>query len=246
MKYLVQVCLSAALFCACKSSTSSPPAPDSTAVAVSKPGDGLTGLYTGDFDGKKIYITINYARNNHLAGYNVHLGLRRNVSGSYKIANNGVDVTLNEPGDHPFDGRFTIHLDASGEKGNGKWVPLNNSKLTTKEFSLVKVIKTEGKSNGFEAEYPLGGDHRDITFKSDGSTILNYYPQIDDSTFAQQMVTVRGTWERKGDSLYVTWEKKADQPEPATLYTVTYEGENDNRWLTGVETADSLRYWVGP
>ncbi|SFW87977.1 hypothetical protein [Chitinophaga sancti] len=246
MKYLVQVCISAALFCACKSSTSSPPATDSTTLAVSKPADGLTGLYTGDFNGKKIYITINYARNNHLAGYNVLLGLRRNVSGSYKTTKDGIDVILNEPGDHPFDGKFTIHLDAAGEKGSGQWVPLNNSKLAGKSFSVVKIIQTEGKGNGFEADYPLGGDHRDINFKSDGSAILNYYPQIDDSTFAQQMITVRGTWERKGDSLYVNWEKKGDQPTPATLYTITYEGENDTRFLTGVETADSIRYWVGP
>lgn len=246
MKYLIQVCISAALFCACKSSTSSPPASDSTAVAISKPDDGLTGLYTGDFDGKKIYITINYARNNHLAGYNVHLGLRRNVSGSYKIAGDGIDVTLNEPGDHPFDGKFTIHLDAAGDKGTGKWVPLNNAKLSTKEFSLTKVIRTGDKGNNFEADYPMGGDNRDITFKNDGSAVLNYYPQINDSTRAGQMVTVRGTWERKGDSLYVTWEKKGDLPEPATLYTITYEGEGENRWLSGVETADSIRYWVGP
>lgn len=246
MKYLIQVCLSAALFCACKSSTSSPPASDSSAVAASKPDDGLTGLYTGDFDGKKIYITINYARNNHLAGYNVHLGLRRNVSGSYQIASDGIEVTLNEPGDHPFDGKFTIHLDAVGEKGTGKWVPLNNSSLTTKSFNLVKIIATGNDDDPINNEYALGGEHRDITFKKDGSAILNFYPQIDDSTFAQQMLTVRGTWERKGDSIYVAWEKRSDTPPPASLYTVTYEGEDDNRFLTGVETADSIRYWVGP
>lgn len=246
MKYLIQVCLSAALFCACKSSTSSPPATDSTDVTASKPADGLTGLYTGDFDGKKIYITINYARNNHLAGYDVHLGLRRNVSGSYKVTSDGIDVTLNEPGDHPFDGKFTIRLNADGEKGSGKWVPLNNSRLTTKSFDLVKVVITGDKDNGINDDYPLGGEHRDISFKKDGSAILNYYEQINDSTFGQQMITVRGTWERKGDSIYVTWEKKDDIPAPATLYTVTYEGEDDNRFLTGVQTADSLRYWVGP
>jgi hypothetical protein len=246
VKYLIQVCLTAALFCACKSSTSSPPASDSTAVAAPKPDDGLTGLYTGDFNGKKIYITINYARNNHLAGYNVHLGLRRNVSGTYKIASDGIDVTLNEPGDHPFDGKFTIHLDAVGEKGTGKWVPLNNSSLSTKSFSLVKVPVKGENDNGINNDYPLSAEHRDITFKKDGSAILNYYEQINDSTYGQQMITVRGTWEQKGDSIYVTWEKKNDVPAPATLYTVTYEGEDDNRFVTGVETSDSLRYWVGP
>ncbi|WP_343667422.1 hypothetical protein [Chitinophaga sp.] len=246
MKYLIQVCLSAALFCACKSSTSSPPVSDSTAVAVSSPADSLTGLYTGDFDGKKIYITINYAQNNHLAGYNVHLGLRRNVSGSYKVTDNGIDITLSEPGDHPFDGKFTVHLSANGEKGTGKWVPLNSTTLSSKSFELTRVSLTGDDGVGFEYGYPLSGEHRDILFAKDGSCTLNYYQMLSDSTFAQQMITVRGTWERKGNAVLVTWEKRNDITTPATSYTITYEGEGENRFLTGVETADSIRYWVGP
>lgn len=246
MKYLIQVCLIAALFCACKSSTSSPPVSDSAAVAVLNPADTLIGLYTGDFDGKKIYITINYARNNHLAGYNVHLGLRRNVSGSYKFVDNGIDIILNEPGDHPFDGKFTINLSSDATKGTGNWVPLNSTTLKSKTFSLTRVSVAAGNDNSFEYDYALSGDHRDIKFSKDGSVTLNYYDMLPDSTFAQQMNTVRGTWEKKGDVLIVNWQKRSDIPTPPSEYSITYEGEGENRFPTGVETADSIRYWVGP
>ena len=246
MKYLVQVCLIAAIFCACKSSTSSPPVSDSTVVAVSNQADSLIGLYKGDFDGKKIYITINYAKNNHLAGYNVLNGLRRNVSGSYKIVDNGFDVTLSEPGDHPYDGKFTIHFSVNDRKGNGKWTPLNNSSLKAKTFDLAKVSLTGGNGISFEYDYPLAGDHRDILFAKDGSCTLNYYEMHSDSTFAQQMITVRGNWEQKGDSVLVTWEKRNDITLPATIYSIQFEGEGDERFLTGVESTDSIRYWTGP
>lgn len=246
MKYLIQVCLIAALFCACKSSTSSSPVSDSTAVAVSYPADTLIGLYTGDFDGKKIYITINYARHNHLAGYNVHLGLRRNVSGSYKVTDDGFDVNLSEPGDHPFDGKFTLHFSTDGEKGTGKWVPLNSTTLKTKTLALSKVSMSNNNGSSIESDYALAGEHRDILFAKDGSCTLNYYDMLPDSSFAQQMNSVRGTWERKGDSVIVTWEKRNDIPTPATLYFPNFEGEGENRWMSGVESADSIHYWAQP
>jgi hypothetical protein len=82
----------------------------------------IRSTYTGDFGGDPIYITINYCSGSKVAGYNTHKGLRRNISGT--ITNNGGNYTivLSEPGDHEFDGVFTIKMDTSlaTATGSGK------------------------------------------------------------------------------------------------------------------------------
>jgi hypothetical protein len=253
VKYLIQVCICAALFSACHSSTTSNTATTDSTV-VKKTTDinyPLLGVFKGDFDGKPIYITVNYAQNGHIAGYNIVNGLRRNLSGNFQFTNNGYEVFLSEPGDHPFDGKFAMHLDNDAQKGTSIWTPLNTTTLKEKSFSLEKVKKESLDPNDNFIDFDLAGDHRDITFGKDGSVVLNYYDmRPDSSSYAEQMNTITGTWEKKGDSITVIWQKKTDQPLPATVYYIVLEKDADNPdqpgYFSSITSKDSIPYYAEP
>ena len=70
--------------------------------------DTLSGMYIGDFAGSDIRIVISFVSHNHAVGYNIHKGLQRNISGTLKEEMHEVILELNEPGDHEFDGVFTL------------------------------------------------------------------------------------------------------------------------------------------
>lgn len=167
-----------------------------------------TGTYKGDFDGSPIFITVNYASSNHIAGYNVHKGLRRNLSGKLRQEGDGWAVQLNEPGDHPYDGRFHLVFDKTFTTAHGKWTPLNTPSLREKQLTLTRLTKNDAARSDIEEfmNYALSGDHCDIAFDADGSCKLNYYEKINDSTYSPQMNTVRGTWERSGEEIHVNWQ----------------------------------------
>lgn len=239
MKYILQVCIAAALFCACNSSTSSPPVTDGP-VAIADSATQFIGLYSGDFGGSNIYITINHSRNFHMAGYNVHKGLRRNLSGTFEYADSGVVATLNEPGDHPFDGQFVIAFAIDGKTATGTWTPINKSTAKTKTFTLKQVSDDKAEYK----DYIVNADHRDLVFSKDGSVTLNYYEKTNDSTFAQQMTTLKGTWEKQGEDLVVTWQKNSSSI--PTKYRLQWAGEGEDRYFEGFLDSDSTQYWVGP
>lgn len=223
MKYIIGAFLSIVLFNRCTSS-SVPSTKDTTAVVPqSVP---VQGIYKGDFAGNPIYITINYASGTHVAGYNTCKGLRRNLSGSIKQTTDGWELDLNEPGDHPFDGKFKLAFDVNFASAKGQWNPLNTpSSLKEKQFTLTR---TEINPNHDEAYlYPMDADHADIVFQEDGNCIFNYYDKINDSTFAEQMNTVRGTWEKKDSSLLVTWHKTAQWDRDKSVFTITVDGRDN-------------------
>lgn len=240
MKYILQVCIAAALFCACKSTTSSPPATDSTAAEATEFISNVIGLYSGDFGGSNIYITINHAKNRHIGGYNVHKGLRRNLSGTYDLSEKGFTATLNEPGDHPFDGKFVLDFSFDGKTATGTWTPNNKSAAKAKTFTLKQVSDDKAEYK----DYIVNADHRDLVFSKDGSVTLNYYEKVTDSTFAQQMTTLKGTWEKQGEDLVVTW-GKTNVAIP-TKYRLQWAGEGEERYFEGFLDTDSTQYWVGP
>jgi hypothetical protein len=223
VKYIIGAFLSIVLFSRCTSS-SAPSTKDTTAVIPQL--IPVQGIYKGDFDGNPIYIIINYASGTHVAGYNTHKGLRRNLSGSIKPTTEGWELDLNEPGDHPFDGKFKLAFDTGFASAKGQWNPLNTpSTLKEKQFTLTR---TEINPNQDEAYfYPMDTDHADIVFQQDGNCIFNYYDKINDSTFAEQMNTVRGTWEKKDSLLLVTWHKTAQWNRDKSVFTITVDGKDN-------------------
>jgi hypothetical protein len=230
VKYIITAFIGVCVVSACQPSTptaNTTAAVDSTAKTATTtrlPMEArILGTYKGDFGGNPIYITINYCSSNKIAGYNVHKGLRRNLSGSISDKGNKLDIKLAEPGDHEFDGVFSLVMDTSLTKASGSWKPVNNKSLTEKQLTITK-LEREGSYIG---HYP--GDHSDIEFASDGSCILNYYEKTTDSTFSQQMITLRGTWEKKSnEKILVSWQPNSAYSQRSTEFTIEYSEGDDN------------------
>ncbi|SFN82984.1 hypothetical protein SAMN05428949_3597 [Chitinophaga sp. YR627] len=242
MKYVITAFLSACLLSACGShpTATDTTSTDSAAVAGDVPVVELKtpmearimGTYKGDFGGSPIYITINYCSGFKIAGYNTHKGLRRNLSGTITDNGSTYAITLSEPGDHEFDGVFTMKMDTSLATASGSWKPTNTKSLTTKTFVLEKLSKDFNNIPGF-----YSGNHCDIEFRNDGNCELNYYDKITDSTFSGQMITVKGTWEKRGQfQLFVNWAATSNYPNRSTAFVAdgdTTIGEGDMAEIRG-------------
>lgn len=226
MKYFIAASVCLAFFCSCKDTSDKTKTTTTTATAATDDGptavafagspaetpseiptDSIIGIYKGDFGGSPIFITINFAGGKHVAGYNVHKGLRRNLSGTIKHTDNEWLVEMSEPGDHSFDGKFRLKFNEALTSASGTWTPSNTpTTLKEKQFRIERQINPLSNDFEYGMEY-LYADHADISFKNDGSVVFNYYDKINDSTFAQQMNTVRGTWDKKDNVITVNWQK---------------------------------------
>ncbi|MVT44276.1 hypothetical protein GO495_27015 [Chitinophaga oryziterrae] len=225
MKYIIGAFLFITLFSRCKSSTHEHTTYNMTVFPDAEKASAK-GLYKGDFAGDPIYLTINFASGKHVAGYNVHKGLRRNLSGTMQQTANGWELVINEPGDHPFDGIFKLVFDSAFTSAKGEWKPLNvPSSLKEKNFTLARIEMPDNGADGLYHDV-LNGDHSDITFQEDGNCIFNYYDKINDSTFAEQMNTVRGTWEKKDTTLLVTWHKTAQWDKDKSVFAIMLDGSS--------------------
>jgi hypothetical protein len=223
---------------------------DSTkATILANQTSDILGTYQADFSGSPIFITINYCNGKNIAGYNVHKGLRRNLNGEIKQENNQWVVTLNEPGDHPFDGRFQLLFDADYQHGKGNWMPLNTPTLKEKTLQLSRVEKVGKEEDNFTAYLMNGetftGNHCDITFTSDGSCTLTYYNKLTDSTFAPQMNVVRGTWEKKKEELHINWEKNEQFGKRNSVFIINFqsdENDPDKKYFNGIK-GEGFEFW---
>jgi hypothetical protein len=220
------------MYCSCASPDTKPAvAADSSAVVAAMPEETAKGTYKGDFGGDPIFITINYASSNHIAGYNVHKGLRRNLSGKLRQEGDGWVLQLNEPGDHPYDGRFQLVFDKTFTTAHGRWTPLNTASLQEKQLKLARLAANNAAKSGTDdfQDYPLSGEHSDIVFNNDGSCKLNYYEKIDDSTYAPQMNTVRGTWEKTGDEIHVNWQPNEQFGKRNSTFKLIFHEDPDSK-----------------
>ncbi|SEK86236.1 hypothetical protein SAMN04488505_1011027 [Chitinophaga rupis] len=237
MKYTITTLACAIILGAC-SAPAAPPvaATDSTAVAAGAPEERAQGLYKGDFGGAPIFITINYTSPNHLAGYNVHKGLRRNLSGTLKQEGDRWVATLNEPGDHPFDGHFKLVFDKEFTTAKGHWEPLDKKALQEKNFTLNFVKRTEENESISVLNYPFTSEQGELYFDEDGSCLFDYYPKVTDSTYAEQSITLKGTWEQKGDTIHVNWQPNEEFPKRNSIFILQFN--EDKTYSTGLEGED--------
>lgn len=235
VRYFIGACLGIALFSQCSSSGTGT-AKDSTAVFHPQTTLFVQGLYKGEFDGSPIYININYSRGKHVAGYNVHKGLRRNLSGSIQQAADGWELQLSEPGDHAFDGTFKLLFDANFATAKGQWTPLNTPSLKEKKFTISRAEEVnDHDGSDFAPGNTYAADHADISFDLDGSCVFNFYDKITDSTYAEQMTTVRGTWEKKDSGIVVNWQKNEHWDKATSSFTLAYQRTNEgSSYMTGI------------
>jgi hypothetical protein len=101
------------------------------------PSDTLTGLYTGDFGDSPIRIFLTYVKNEKAIGYNVHKGLQRNISGDVIQKKDSFELTLNEPGDNPYDGVFVLKISKKDFSTDATWTAKDPA-IPTRKFKLIK------------------------------------------------------------------------------------------------------------
>ena len=166
--------------------------------------DTLEGAYIGDFGGSDIRIFLAHVTGRHATGYNLLKGLRRNISGTMQQTGGTFTFSLNEPGDHPFDGKFNFTIDTTTFTLSGTWTPLNDKSLTSKTFTLKKIIDTGDNKYDYATTY--ADSIGQFTFSKAGICVYEFYPVVNGKP-AEQLIRVKGSWSLR-DSVYtVDWEQ---------------------------------------
>jgi hypothetical protein len=191
---------------------------------VSKPInlDTLKGMYIGDFGGSDIRIVINFISENHAVGYNVHKGLHRNISGKVFNNLNEVEIELNEPGDHEYDGVFYLKFNKEDLTCSGTWKS-NSSKISKKKFTLEKVTTTETTydlenlkladitKENFPTIFAYCSDSvGDLFISNDGLCKYEFYPKVDTNERVEQLASIKGSWTlTKEKDVIINWQKNS-------------------------------------
>lgn len=184
--------------------------------------DTLCGKYTGDFGKSFIHINLTHASKNKVVGYDINRGLQRNLVGNITEEKDALILTLEEPGDHKYDGVFTLTLSKKDFSVNGTWEG-NDKKLAKKTFQLKKGtgkdliiekkieapderITTEDEFLvAFNSTYSSQGD---CDFQEDGLVVFHHYSNEDDNSSRDQETTIKGNWRwLKNKQLEISWEK---------------------------------------
>ena len=190
----------------------------------------LQGVYSGDFGGSIIHLSLRLVTGRNAVGYTVHKGLKRNFSGAMEVAENGFHFLLKEPGNNPYDGVFDIKLDTSSLTITGNWTPKNNKDLKQVNF----VLKKEDDNTDISEE--SNGTFMDstatLTLNASGQCAYEFYDVIN-GVRSQQFKSVKGSWHKQGDTYCITWAKNTElaegtaalkidrvQPDPQNAYTV--------------------------
>ena len=201
------------------------------------PYDSLAGIYSGEFGGSNIRIVINYISAKNAVGYNIHLGLQRNISGKVERSGDTTRVFLAEPGDHPYDGVFQLTFIGEEDTPEGVWKS-NNGKISEKKFTLKKYVPHTGKDFDysdrvtlenfclfFSSAYDTIGDY---SFQEDGLVTFVYYPggreEVDyerrGGARVEQSKTVLGNWNIEGEKVTLSWADNVVFPKQKMVYFV--------------------------
>lgn len=185
--------------------------------------DSLTDFYRGDFKGAPISVTLEYIAGKRVCGYNIHKGLRRNMSGTIMLDGGRLHLIMEEPGTNMYDGVFDMWLDTTTHQLEGKWKPLSGSKeVGATSFKLAR--------NDHETEFVYYKDSTGagLTLEPDGSCEFTY--TINDSTEAVQQLTVKGTFKHSADRKTVTcyWQPNEVLPSRTSVFTFFTKRDEEN------------------
>jgi hypothetical protein len=200
-----------------------------TLIELPVSAERITGTYIGDFKGSPVSITLNYVYGGHASGYNIHKGLKRNITGTIELQNNQLHLQLEEPGNNPYDGKFDLVIDTATWKGKGNWKPLKKGDEVSFSFQKQRGWQMDGDLDPFSSIYMNeGGDY--IQLNTDGSCIYSY---MTDSTKTAQSLSIRGNYSLSKDStLSIFWQKNDVFPSGKSAFRMKMDhpdGESDYR-----------------
>jgi hypothetical protein len=172
--------------------------------------DTLKGIYYGEFSGSPISVVLNYVNQNHAVGYNIHKGLKRNISGTHTKMDGKIIFTLNEPGDNKYDGVFTLQINPSTFEVLGDWLP-NSKDLKPKKFTLKKRILHDrdtiiGENNFTNFLSDVSDSLGNISFDQDGSCNYTFISILDTVERKEQEFKIKGNWKFWNKTVEISWE----------------------------------------
>lgn len=194
------------------------------------------GVYKGDFNGSSLSLILDHVSGKHATGYNLHKGLRRNVSGKMSFTDSSFQFTLNEPGDHKYDGIFQFTIDTLEYKLKGIWEPLNNDSLKTKTLLLSKMnLDGDDYHNVYSDSIGV------VYFNPDGLCRFEDYPIIDGQP-AEQMIEVEGTWKMRGNDYIVDWEPNDYFPDRRSVFIAEKESDIVEGYYGSIKLGERTLY----
>lgn len=183
----------------------------------------LTGSYEGDFGGTgDIRIVLRHVTGTHAVGYNLHKGLRRNISGKMEPSPNGFTFHLQEPGDNPYDGAFDFSIDTATFTMSGTWTPVNDKNLSAKKYSLTKQTKgTDTARASMDMEGPmLDATGAEYYFQEGGLCICRYYTDKEDPANKSQYEEIKGNWKKTATEYIIDWQKNTIFPNTRSIFKI--------------------------
>lgn len=199
--------------------------------------DTLRGMYTGNFGDGFINIFLTYVNDKKAVGYNIHKGLQRNISGDVVQHPDYFELTLNEPGDNPYDGVFVLKISKKDFSADATWTA-KDPKISTKKFKLTrKVIPKRSDEKAYYDGGPITENNflevfsrsqlndDDLSFDENGLVTLTYYP-VEQKT--RQLETVTGSWKFNSDkSLLIEWEKNTYLKERSMTFKLVQKKDDE-------------------
>lgn len=244
MRFTILLSILSFAFFSCKSGIDTNKEDEASSTGIDKVWqkidlDTLKGMYIGDFGGSDIRIVLNFISPNHAVGYNIHKGLQRNISGKVMETETTIEMELNEPGDHEFDGIFTLVFQKADFTCKGSWKALKKN-IPKKKFELEKTNSDQDgldyenltldkiTKNNFTSVFSYCSDSlADIFFEEDGNVKYEFYPSKDTLERAEQMQIINGTWTFKDAKIYVNWQKNSVFTDKKTVMDVVINPEYD-------------------
>jgi hypothetical protein len=201
------------VLCCCACHSHPPAAPGQTGIPQELISSITIGTYSGHYSKGLLTLAINYISGNIASGYDIHKGLRRNLNGTVEIKDGRLEFVLKEPGGNPYDGTFYLSLDTAADKFSGKWVP---SDVKMAKEGPLELERTTYAMNAPDLTHDQWeSDLGTLQFGEDGVCTLDYYPggdSVGNIDLDAQLVTVKGSYEVKGDTIRIDWQRNKRTP----------------------------------
>ncbi len=188
----------------------------------------LEGNYRGDFGGGgDIVVSLRHVTERNAVGFDLHKGLRRNISGDIFPAANGFKFVMHEPGDNQYDGIFEFTLDTSSNQITGLWKPSNTASLGKKDYTLKKV-KSDTSKTAINYDRAFADSIGELHFELEGLCIYRYYPKTGDSSGKEQYREVKGNWKMSDGKYIIDWQKNELFKNKQSIFKVIKDDNDDN------------------
>ena len=204
----------------------------------------LEGIYRGEFGDGTISIILSYVSDSKAIGYNIHKGLQRNLNGHVFSNGDSIQIKLNEPGDHEYDGVFTLTKSKNNELVSANWT-CNDENIKAKKFELTKIqVAKKNDSKTYEMVLSdiayLTDTIGEYHFRKDGMVVFKYYPETDNNERVEQFVEIKGNWTEDNNNLIIEWENNDLFKNKKEVFTINSSEDYDYRLENDDRTLDSM------